>query len=78
MVFPVVSSRLPFNFDILNEENSIMVDPDNIDEIATAIKTIKQSSLLRERLREGAIRSAKGLSINQRVNSIIDFIKQYR
>ncbi len=34
---PIVSSDRAFNYDILNEENSILVDPESVDEIDNAI-----------------------------------------
>ena len=34
---PVISSNLPFNWDVLNNDNSIMISPNNIDEIAASI-----------------------------------------
>lgn len=71
---PVVSSDLPFNYDILNEENSILINPMDVDAIASAIKRIKDNSDLRERLQRGASQIGKQLGIEQRATSILNFI----
>ena len=72
---PVISSNLPFNWDVLNEHNSIMVAPDNIKEIASAIKTLKNHSDIRKSMSENALESAAELSIVKRAERIINFIK---
>lgn len=74
---PIVSSDRPFNYDILNKTNSILVDPMNINEIADAIRMLKENSMLRARLSEGALNTAKDLTINRRATKIMDFIKQH-
>ncbi len=72
---PIVSSNLPFNWDVLDESNSIMVNPNNIDEIAGAIEKLRDDKILRVRLSQGALKRAEGLAIDQRAVKIIDFIK---
>lgn len=71
---PIISSNLPFNWDVLDDSNSIMVDPNNIDEIRTAIIKLRDDADLRNRLSEGALNRAKSLVIEERAKSIIDFI----
>lgn len=72
---PVISSNLPFNWDVLNDTNSIMVDPTNVDEIAYAISTLRDDKEKRMRLSEGAIRMASKLTIDKRAANIITFIE---
>ncbi len=72
---PVISSNLPFNWDVLDETNSIMVDPDSIDEIAGAIKTLRDDVAVREKLAKGALKKAESLTIDQRAARIMDFIE---
>lgn len=72
---PVISSNLPFNEDILNETNSIKIDPMNVDEIADAIKTLKDSPELRKELSSGALKMASNLRIDKRAAGIIGFIE---
>ena len=71
---PVVSSDMEFNWDILNENNSILVDPYNIDEIATAIQRLYIDLNLRLKLSEGALATAAELTISQRASRILSFI----
>ena len=72
---PVISSNLPFNWDILNDSNSIMIDPDNIEEIAKAIVTLRDNIAMRQQLAEGALATARGLTIDKRAESIENYIK---
>lgn len=72
---PIVSSNLPFNWDVLDEKNSIMVDPLNVDEIATAIKYLKDNKEKREEMSNAAIKTASGLTIDKRAERIINFIE---
>lgn len=71
---PVISSNLPFNWDLLNETNSILVDPLNIDEIASAINLLKTDKTKRRILSEGAVETIKELTIEKRAKSILDYI----
>lgn len=71
---PVISSALPFNDDILNDDYSIRVDPTNIEEIATAIKRLKDDPSLRLLMSENARQFAAGLDINNRAQKILDFM----
>lgn len=72
---PVISSDLSFNYDVLNQSNSILIDPNSVEQIAGAIKRIKDDKELRFKLKEGAIYMAKTLTISNRANKIINFIK---
>lgn len=72
---PIISSNRPFNWDVLNEGNSIMVDPQNVTEIASAIQKLKDDEQKRQRLSQGALEMAKCLTIENRAQGIIDFIK---
>lgn len=71
---PVISSNLPFNWDVLDETNSIMIDPNNIDEIAKAIKHLYNNREVCAKLSEGALRKAEKLTIDNRAKAIVNFI----
>lgn len=75
---PVISSNLPFNDDILDGACSIRIDPNNIDELADAIALLKNNTELRQKLAEGALSKAKGLTIDQRATAILRFIDEKR
>jgi glycosyltransferase involved in cell wall biosynthesis len=72
---PIISTDAPFNYDILNENNSIMIDCHNVEAIAAAIRRMKEDVVLRQRLSEGSLATVENLSINSRARRIIDFIK---
>jgi len=72
---PVVSSNLPFNTDILNESNSVLIDPINIEEIASAINELKDNPDKLDKLSQGALDTAQNLSIEMRAKNILEFIQ---
>lgn len=76
MGLPVISSNRAFNDDILNDENSIRIDPTNVDEIANAIIKMRDDKLLCKRLSEGALKTALELRIDKRAERIITFINR--
>lgn len=72
---PVVSSNLPFNWDVLDSSNSIMVDPNNVDEIASAIRELKDNPQKRVGLADGALKKAESLTIDKRAKAILAFME---
>ncbi|TYK37821.1 glycosyltransferase family 4 protein [Bacteroides pyogenes] len=74
---PVISSNKPFNYDVLDESNSLLIEPMNVEEIAQAIKKLKEDVILRKKLSEGAMKKANLLRLDVRVAKIINFIKSY-
>jgi len=73
---PIISSDMPFNYDILDSSNSILVDPLNVKEIANAIMTLKNNEALRSNLSDGAIKKALDLTIEKRASKILNFIRE--
>lgn len=71
---PIISSNLSFNWDILDETNSIMINPNDVDEIAQAIKKLKDYTQLRDSLSKGAIETASKHTLHNRAIRIEDFI----
>lgn len=71
---PVISANLPFNDDILNEENSIRLDPMDIDAIQAAIVRLQEDPVLRSRLSKGSLAMAQELTIDNRVIRILNFM----
>jgi len=72
---PIISSDRSFNWDVLNKENSILVDPMSVDEIAAAIAELKQNKELRAAMAKAALETAAGLTIDKRASKIINFIE---
>ena len=71
---PIISSNLSFNDDILNEHNSIRIDPTDMESIRRAIISLKEDKELTEKLSNGSIDLAKELTISKRAERIIRFI----
>lgn len=72
---PVISSDMPFNRDILDADNALLVDPCDIDDISKAIMRLKSDGELMERMSEASLESAEKLTISTRADSIIGFIE---
>ena len=73
---PIISSNLSFNWDVLDETNSIMIDPNDVNAIADAIRTMHAD---RDRLREmgmASLRKAADLTIPERAAAILGFIRE--
>lgn len=75
MGLPVVSSDLPFNLDILDETNALLVDPSNAGKVAQAIDAIRANPEIRQRLSLGALHKAQELTIAARVQGILRFME---
>ena len=73
---PIISSDLPFNYDILDQSNSLFVDPTNVDAIANAILQLKNDKDLCARLSQGALQKAQSLRIEERTKKILQIIEQ--
>ena len=71
---PIISSDLPFNYDILSHDTAILLDPENVDLIASAIKELKDDKHLRYRLSQASLSKAAELTIDKRVSKILEFI----
>lgn len=73
---PIVSSNLSFNDDILDESNSLRIDPKDVTAVADAIRQLKDNTELRERLAAGSLEKAKGLTLEKRAENIIKFMDE--
>lgn len=73
---PIISSDLPFNYDILDNGNAILIDPLNIDELKNAILKIYQDKEMQNKMSSNSYIKAQNLRIDNRVKRIIDFIKE--
>ena len=74
---PVISSNRAFNWDILNEDNSIMIEPADINAIGQAIRKIKDNPTLRHNMATAALASVQPLHIENRANSIIRLFEPF-
>lgn len=74
MGIPVISSNGAFNDDILDENNSIRLDPNDVDAIADAIKALKDDTSRRKRMSEYSLSRHEEYSISRRAKRIIEFM----
>jgi len=72
---PIISSDKSFNYDILDDSNSLLINPNDIGEIAKAIKKIKNNNKLKLELSENALLTGSKLSIERRAEKIIEYIR---
>lgn len=72
----IISSDLPFNYDILNNKNSILINPTDINAIRQAIIELKNNKEKRENIIQQVKKDVEKLTIEYRVNKIIEFIKK--
>lgn len=73
---PIISSDKPFNYDVLNKENSILVNPDDINEIAAAINKLYEDRGVREEMAQKSHEAGEKLSIERRASNIINFMRK--
>ncbi|MDE6160009.1 MAG: glycosyltransferase [Bacteroidaceae bacterium] len=73
---PIISSKKDFNEGLLDDTNSILINPESVDEIADAIKKLKNDKELRDRLKQGALRKASELTIRQRAINIMRVLEK--
>jgi len=71
---PIISSNLSFNDDLLNDDNSIRINSDNVNELKEAIVYLRDNpNVVKSKGYFSHLRS-KELSINNRVNKIYNFM----
>lgn len=74
---PVISSNRPFNNDILNENNSIVVDPESVEAVANAISLMRNDKELYDKKKKYAEYHSGQYSIVERARKIKDFIYSF-
>ena len=74
---PIISSDLQFNDDILNEACSIRIDPDDIDALEKAIRTLVEDPERRCSMRQASLEMAKSLTLPERARKILAFIEEH-
>lgn len=72
---PIISSDLPFNYDVLDASNSIMINPNSVTEIYKAIDVIRMDKEKRVSMGIESLKKAASLSITNRAKRIIQFME---
>ena len=74
MGLPVISSDGPFNDDILDEKNSIRINPDDVDALTDAIRKMRDDKALRKSMADYSNCRHVEYSIEGRAKKILEFI----
>lgn len=77
MGLPVISSDGPFNDDILNEHNSIRINPDDVEALTEAIRKVRDDKALRTSMTDYSISRHEEYSIEDRARRILGFIARH-
>lgn len=77
MGLPVISSDGPFNDDILDEKNSIRVNPDDVEAITEAIRTLRNNPELHNSMSEYSLSRHSEYTIQGRAKRILTFINKH-
>lgn len=72
---PIISSNRNFNDDILDESFSIRVNPESVDAIAAAIKTLYDCRELCGKMGAIALQKASSMTIGKRAKAVLGFMK---
>lgn len=73
---PIVSADRSFNYDICDESNSILVDPNDIRSITVAIARLRDDDELRAHLAKGSLDRSSSLDLKKRVASIVEWMDE--
>ena len=76
MGLPVISSDGPFNDDILDEHNSIRINPDDVDALTDAIRKLRDDKTLRKSMADYSHSRHEEYSIEGRAKRILGFINE--
>lgn len=75
---PVISSDLPFNDDILTNENSIRINPNSVSEIYDAVVHLYSDEEFRNSIADRIRFDAQAFSIEERASNILRFINSMK
>jgi teichuronic acid biosynthesis glycosyltransferase TuaC len=73
---PVVSSDLPFNYNILNKDVALLVDPLSIDSLSKAIVQLIDHPETMQKMKRAALEHAKPFRLTDRAQRIKAFLRQ--
>jgi len=73
---PIISSDRPFNSDILNASNALLIDPENTQAIRDAIAMLRDDFNLRAALSKKSVETAKSLILEDRTKRILSFMRE--
>ncbi len=71
---PILAPSLPDILDVLNDENAALVEPDNIEEAAAAVKKLFSDRAWADRLAKNARETSQNFTWARRAEKILAFI----
>jgi len=72
---PIITSNLPSIREILNENNSFLVEPDNPERLAKGIENMLKNPNLSAKISNQAFNDVLGYSWKKRAKNILEFLK---
>ncbi len=72
---PIISSDRPFNYEICDKKNSILIEPDDIDAMKENILKLKNNKELAAKLSEGSLNKAKSLTLDEKAINVLKYMK---
>ena len=73
---PIISSDREYNADILKEDYSFQINPDDIKAMSDAIGILRHNIQKRNIMAQKAYKASKDFDIHKRAEAIIDFMKK--
>ncbi len=73
---PIISSDRDFNYEICDNSNSILIDPDDIEGMKKSILLLYKNTKFKNKLREGSLKKAEDLSLEAKAYKIIKYIEE--
>ena len=75
-VWPVLLTLDPFNDDILDEHNSIRINPDDVNALTDAIRKLRDDKALHKSMADYSNSRHEEYSLEERAKKILEFIKE--
>lgn len=72
---PIITSDRSFNYEICDKNNSILIEPSDIEAMKNAILEIKNDKNRQEEMSKSSLKMAKNLSLDIKAKKMIDFMK---
>jgi glycosyltransferase involved in cell wall biosynthesis len=72
---PIVSSDLPFNHDILDDQVAVLVDPQDVQAITQAVFALVDSTERRLAMSQAALQRSKSFRLADRARNVLAFLQ---
>ncbi len=74
---PIISSNRSFNDDILDEKYAIRIDPEDISQIAKAMKRLASDKTLQNNMSNSAMQQRERFNLTYRADTIMKIMEQF-